>query len=773
MPGRYAIGVSIDDRSFVDLGVRHRQWVEVSAHEATEVPDFRLERGRIISGRVVDPAGEAVADAWISAQWTVTTPEGQEIPRAAAFRSDARGSFLLAGLPGGQEVELTVHHRVAVSSEPTSWRIGSPGRLTVQVQPHVRQPLTGRVTRSNGTPVDRARIEVWTRPIGQVHLDHRQVDIASDQQIATDASGAFVWAELLPVDAEYRVVAYPRGEAPFAGEWFAGEALPQAVALTLPTLQSLTGQVVDPEGVPVEGAWIIQAGSGPRPARARSDETGSFEIGGFTARSGLVFAERDGVTFGRVADGKLHLILEPGRGTRALQGPGVEVARDLVPRLLEPSWETALSNPTDPVNLRTFSLMARVDPARVFELIESDELPTAQQRDFLRVALAQYWLLERPDDAHRLIEEAESAEWQTAGLVAAARSLPADEVQGKASLLEKAQALLPKVDDGASRLMRTATVAQEWWAIGEHDRARSLLSEGQKQAARLAPDDGFNQFARGTFASRLARTDLEAALALVGDGAPAKDAYLGEMAVTLAEDRIGDAERVFRALGSDSQRHRWIGELARVMAPRDLIRTRRLIESLGDSGQRAGALAVCAEAVLPYSSERAESLLGEAFDELDKVSISNDEMARVPTAAIGAALLPIAERVAPERVSELLVRSLALRRPVPWPAFLGSEVERLEAEASLALFVARYDGELARALLDDVVSAAGAWIDEPGLSRRILEARTILSPSEAFDSLEREQSVDIRARQSVADLLTTPADEKWQDLRRRHLGLFW
>ncbi len=776
LPGRIALGVQPPSRAFLDLGVNTRRVIEVTEDPEQVIEPLVLDRGRIISGQVVDPRGDPVADAWVTAIWEVTTPEGNEFPRAAAVRTDARGGFVVSGLSGGQSIRLRTMHRAAESAEPLTWRVGAAGRPILIASPTLRYGLTGLARRADGQAVIRASVEVWTRPVDSVddHRAYRFADVSTDETSATDAWGRFAWARWLSADRDYRIVITPPGEAPFVSGWIAGTDLATPQELELPANASVRGRVVDASGQPVAGVTLTQAGDGPRPQHARSGEQGEFELGGFRSDSGFVFAEGKTFTFGLAEGGRVQLVLPKSQAPRASSALDLSLARELVPRLLEPIWESSLAAPHEPFHLRTFELMARVAPERVLELIEGEALPGPQQRDFLRIALARHWLAERPDEAHRLLAAVELPLWKTAGYVAAAKALPIDAKDARKDLLTQAEALLPGVDDPSFRLLRTGVIAQEWWQIGEHEHSRELMNEGQRQAKLLAPGD-FTTYARGAFASHLARTDLEAALGLLGERGRQADAHLGGMAVAIAADHLGDAERIFRALSSDGQRSRWIGEICRAMAPTDLVRTRRLIEGLGDLGQRASALAVCADAVRPFSSARAASLINEAFEELERVPSMSGQIARVPAAAIGFSILPVVESISPERLPELMRRSLALRRPQPWPELLGGEVARLEEEVSLALFAARFDRDLARALLKAAVERAGLWQDEPGLARRILEARTIIDPHWALESLEQssKDGDDLAARQAVAEILTAPEDDRWNDLRRRHLGLYW
>ena len=120
------------------------------------------------------------------------------------------------------------------------------------------------------------------------------------------------------------------------------------------------------------------------------------------------------------------------------------------------------------------------------------------------------------------------------------------------------------------------------------------------------------------------------------------------------------------------------------------------------------ALGMMAQALPATEKTRpvAAELLAAAFDDMtNAVEVGKDVFNNMESAAVTAgSLLPVAEAIDPALVPEYLWRSISFRRPTPGPESHPGQRWFLDAaSAALAMRVARYDPETARALIDPIV----------------------------------------------------------------------
>ena len=126
-------------------------------------------------------------------------------------------------------------------------------------------------------------------------------------------------------------------------------------------------------------------------------------------------------------------------------------------------------------------------------------------------------------------------------------------------------------------LLLMGQVAERFLDLGEAERGRAILREGEAVAKQL-PKAGWVGYARGAFAEELVQVDLEAALALTKDLADARefDRHHGNIAHELGGRNPAEAERVLGMVKDAFQREQYTVRVVYRMAPVDLERARRL-----------------------------------------------------------------------------------------------------------------------------------------------------------------------------------------------------
>lgn len=144
--GTYQLEVQVDGYRKIDPVE-----IQVAAGEGSAEVVIELERGLSVSGRVVDPGGEAVVAAQIRA--TQVDDQGREV--IVRDTTDPDGAFELNGLAGGS-VELSVSAEGFVPSDRSIELDGDMADLVVEIDPGA--VLHGRVVDGNGKPLSSVRI---------------------------------------------------------------------------------------------------------------------------------------------------------------------------------------------------------------------------------------------------------------------------------------------------------------------------------------------------------------------------------------------------------------------------------------------------------------------------------------------------------------------------------------------------------------------------------------------------------------------------------------
>ncbi len=279
-------------------------------------------------------------------------------------------------------------------------------------------------------------------------------------------------------------------------------------------------------------------------------------------------------------------------------------------------------------------------------------------------------------------------------------------------MIDRALAEARRVENRETRLGILGQIADRWLDAGVVDRAKTIIREGQELIASL-PRDRYSYVVE-EFGDILATIDLPAARAIferkgvtnTGPTDPATlNRHLGEAAVRLAAIDPATAEQLtpgvvpnFFDVGD------YVIRICRRMARADLPRARKLLETLD---QRAGPESIRWPPQQPeglglMAIERAETdpagarrLLDEAFDRLRAVASEERSFKDPSVATIMAALLPLVERIEPDRLEERLWLAAALRAPI----YQQPSLSLLEPPTVLAMFVSRYDRSMAAAII--------------------------------------------------------------------------
>ena len=404
--------------------------------------------------------------------------------------------------------------------------------------------------------------------------------------------------------------------------------------------------------------------------------------------------------------------------------------------------------------------------------------------NYWRRAAAQTLANENIDEALTVVETIHDPSSRVLGYLDVWDILLPAERRRSLDLLDQALVEARQIKEPWQRLINLGQVAERQMDVGEKDRAEKLLREGLELAREL-PNAGMEGYARGAFAEELAQVDLAAALELTKDLTDSLEyeRHHGNIAHELAAVNPAEAERVLGMLRDDARkimRYQYAVRVCYRMAPVDLERARGIAEWIVDPYLKVQAHGVMAQALAESQPEAARDLLRRAFALLDAqvragdlpnvLEIQQDHFDNSYSASsLAGSLLPAAERIDPSLVGEFFWQAVSFRLPRT-----GNEQQAILADrsnAALAMTLARYDRQVAGALLELLARRQPSW--PVGGSEVFFAATVLVDPARAVEVVEGlpEGFERTRATLVVVGLLTRDGDSLWRKLQD-HLGLW-
>ena len=715
--------------------------VELATREAIPVaPPLR--------GKVVDEAGRPVPWATIWAPWQLQGSNGFHRSSGHGTQADANGEFVLEGLGSGAAVSITARYRDRQSKSPLEVHADGRGPVTVAIAPFPVLAVAGRVLGPDGTPLGGIPITVQfrvPRDNFQGFAETARFDATPVIKTATD--GTFrTPKELERKPGELRIEVTTEGFLPTRTAWI---PLPDGDLVTFPDLtlkrskgvRIVSGRVIDRAGNSVSGAIVSQAGDGPGLTSARTDADGRFRLDGVSAGAALIFAEAQGFRFGGTIKGSGTELVEI-RLAR-LSEPPIAILKSLPPplarleeralarQLVEPLLPLARSGSLGSMSADVIPALARVDAPRVLYMVENRAIDYASG-SLIQIALGQFE--DDPAAAIATIDDDTDPSSRAHAWLALEAFRPAADRGRREDLLDRALADARKIRKAEIKIRLLGQLADRWLALGSLERARPILREGQATVAAWPKNQWF--FEAEQFAEVLAVIDLPASTAIferrdwpsIAKPQPVQiKRNNAQAAERLAAIDPAAAERLIDlAAVNFPDRPGLILRVSRKMARTDLARARRLVERLhedsnsGEMGSRAlvpfGFGAIAGE-LATTNLIQARALLDEAFAGLRKLAVDSTAGHGLESiASLMAELLPVVERIDPDRLAERVWLAAACRTPAPQEP----RPHELTETFALAMLVARYDRAVADVIaaadleqLPDVIAESGVFYPSP------------------------------------------------------------
>ncbi|MGP0062326.1 MAG: carboxypeptidase regulatory-like domain-containing protein [Isosphaeraceae bacterium] len=732
--------------------------------------------GASVAARLVETErtgylGVTVPDAWLARLTAVTDAQGDASLPGLTRLIELR-SVCIATPGGGKQIRTLLANE---GKHDAALSLGRPSRLA------------GAIRDASGAAVANVPVEVWAR-CGLTYANQRSAFVIPEAvrfdggSVRTDDSGSFQTPAVLRTGSTYRVVVRAAGFAPAVSDWITLRGESQTLPpLTIRSLRTLVGQVIDRQRQPIAGVQVFQPGDGPS---ATTDEAGRFRMVGLRSGRSLLIARRDGFRLSgtSIVDNEsdpVELTMSrpgepPDRIMATLSDPiPRDEARSLSRRVLGPYLKQVLAKGDDGAKLWSLRILRWLDPPGLLDQVQKTHFDRESTSDYLRGEAALGLFADDPDEAAAIAETIADPANRTGTLVDLADLTPAADRARKLALLDRAALQARGAALSSNKLFQMGEVAERWLELGEREKAVALFAEGRKLVEALPPQKRTDA---GMFQAHLARVEPDAALALIKDVGPMRwrQRIYGNIAIRLAFEHPAEAEAVLHQLEEPIWRIYGAPRICRRLVRNDLPRARRIAASLPNPSERAYAWTFLADGLSAVDRTAASAALDQALRELDSI---DPEDASPYDANPAGSILPLVVRIAPDRVAEVFWRAVALHAPLDDPRTDFGRDDPLPAEA---LLLSRYDRDVAATLFEPVAAfvRSRSLRDGNDIIPVVLLSLTCLDPRTAVgvvEGLPPAPTLDVNdrsnwARVTVAETLALPPDRRWMSIWRFHSG---
>lgn len=780
----------------------YESWVYLPAPEAAsssggatatrerQLPDIVVRRAQPVRGIAVNENGEPVAGATVKADWVQQHDKHSYFTLKSDFaRTDADGQFTLWHTYPDVDARVTASTGETSVMQATNIRTGNPSRVELVVSSEGMVQITGRAMAEDGTVIAGATVAIVRAVMGPNGHEYgtRPVEFRGRPTFAADEDGHFRSPGDVPRAGKYAVTISAPGYMAVETTFLSPpESTPtfDLGEMILDRARSVSGMVQDFSGQPLAGVRVsAHAAPQDRNSQGAKSETltdadGHFTLDQLHPRAAVLVAEKEGYRLSGAA-----LRKDAGDIRIPLFRTGEPVAADdqVRPRLLNDTQRHAAAlklisglvesrRGSSYFHGRLLEMLVRIDPERALEevarsgsaatraktLARLDEMPDALAEletitDAYSRAFARFQLIEHCEDGQQAAE------------------------QLAAAMLDARTVRRPD-----RRAVIVANVA-EHFAQRDNDREAADVLAGELRHVKALGKTDWPGYARGTFASQLARYNLPTALTLI-KGLTEQDQtrHFQNTAHLLANLQPEQAEQLVKEIDE----HRYVDapavRVAYRMAQVDLARALRLLESI-DVQQRptekARGLGVIAYAIRDTDPQKSRELLGEAFETLPPQSGTGGSRT---DDIFGAAimLLRLAEVVDPDRLTQyfwITVKNYGGPEAHAWSPDDAAE-ENADRQAQLALLLSLYSAapDVSEQIMAPVFEY---WEQQIGKNTRFNDAEAtflamaLSDPQRAVDwALRFERELDDEHRRIIPQPWTVIGDGLTMD--RNELGKF-
>ena len=458
----------------------------------------------------------------------------------------------------------------------------------------------------------------------------------------------------------------------------------------------------------------------------------------------------------------------------------LDESRALARRVLDPVLKEATAKGDDAAKLWLLRVLRWLDPPAILEQIEKIKFERGTTADYLKGEAALGIVAIDAEEAVAVAETIAEPAYKAGTLVDLADALPArnGRASWNGSTRPPPQARAAKLS--SNKFFQMGEVAEHWLELGERPKAMALFAEGRKLVETLPP---LKRTDAGGLLTHLAWIDPKAPVDLLQGVGPDRwhERILANIAIRAGVRASG------RGRAGPQPHPR--AHMACRMRPRGSAAgwPGTILTAPGESPRACRGLqsAPIAWTFLADRLARDRSRRGprRARHRRSRRSMDDPDRAiacEAPGLEPAASILPLVERIAPDRVSEVFWRAVAQQAPADDPRDdLGGNAA--EVVVDQALLLSRYDRDVASVLFEPVAAYIRALPLRAGndlspVDRswpwRALDPRGAV---ELVEGLPKARSLSINdptnwARQTLADHLAKPPDRRWMGIWRFYSG---
>ena len=537
----------------------------------------------------------------------------------------------------------------------------------------------------------------------------------------------------------------------------------------------ITVNFVDSAGMPVSNVKATWYRNGKAKKIAVTDGSGTI-----ASNAGMIVAKSEGHQFSGTVLNKetttpLSLVMlrdnEAGKEYETQPLPFSADQKQRAIGLIEASfWDQLKSNPTDQLTLQQcVPSLAKLSPDKALEYFATNPIE-GQVGALVKQELIKAIVGSKLETAVELADSADDPMHRAVLLMALVEHCP----PGTARLAVETEFAnaIKSIPQSAWRLSMWATLAEHYQDTDRPELAEKIISQNLEEIEKL-PSGGESGLPRSMFAALIAVRDPDAALELIeGMDKRELNRALGriafhccrnhpEKAIELAE-KIKPGER--EIIGFES--HVKICHRMAVEHPDAAFKLAAMIE---DPNQEAWALGMMALRLHQSKSDRAREALSAAIEVLSESNVRNKPVntSLAPSNTL-AGLLPIAKKVAPEKMNSMIWQAVHLA--IPRSRWNLGNVSKLSIIQTTASQISRYDRSIATAFAGDQEIRIG--MDEARTATNQV-ALDIDSLAEFLIRMEQAEQFRLHLHWSTSALLLTDSESDFWDAISKPGFLEW
>ena len=453
---------------------------------------------------------------------------------------------------------------------------------------------------------------------------------------------------------------------------------------------------------------------------------------------------------------------EPGRSMKTLSVPlTAELRNKIVKEAIDLHWAKLKSNPRDRGNQRVFEFLSAIDPKAFDKYLDSGKVGGQFK------GIAQRFVVREisQSDPDLAIEIADSV------------TSPMNRASLLSVLLDRLPANSPHVDAVEEQFIETIQAIKQpayryaiWASLGEYyihngkkELADKIVDEHLAEVKKL-PNGGWAAFPKSLFAALLVDENPKLALEMIkGATGHERARALGRLAFHCCRTNPSQAMEFL-----DKIEH---SDLTINTAENRIKVAYRMIDSQTDSAfqvaasitepnQQAWAWGLIALKLVETDSVKAKEALENAIKTLTPERPGSLAASYFSVPLTLAGLIPIAEKVAPEKIESMIWQTVWLTVPRSrWNMGGGSKALKRQ---NVAVALSRYDQELARALVGDARVVMGSNPSRSAVSQLLFDAQGLPEFMGRIDEKQNFHRLGVRAK--LARMLSGSDEAFWNEV---------